>query len=331
VSVLVNLGDVVMMTAALDLLRRRFPEARLAVLARPEAAEILAGNPVLDELIVYPYRSGSFFSGLGPLRRRLRAGRYDVFVSLDRRPRGVAAALLAGIGERWGPDRLYAGSRPRFWTRPLFTRIARLTPDECAGSQVEMFQLVIRRLFQVDGRGRITLPPVGPETAARVAGWLDGANGRPVVGFCVKTNDPAKTWPAAGFAALLARLKAELNPFLYLTGAPGDAPYVADLLASFDSGGILNLAGRTSLMDLAGLAARSDLFVGPDNGTAHLTANSGLSRFLCLLVATDTDKVADSLAGARFLTVSGEGAGPDRLRREADRVFEAAAGWLKSE
>lgn len=331
VSVLVNVGDVVMMTSALDLIRRRFPETRLAVLARPEAAEILTGNPVVDKLIVYPYRSGSFFSGLGPVLRQLRAGRHDVFLSLDRRPRGALLAILAGVSGRLGPDRLFAGSRPRSWTRMLFTRTVRMSPEECSGSLVEMFQLVVRRLFHINDRGRITLPPVGPETAAKVAGWLDQAGGRPVIGLCVKTNDPGKTWPAAGFAALLARLKAELNPFIYVTGAPGDAPYVRDLLASFDSGGVLNLAGQTRLMDLVGLAARSDLFISLDNGTAHLAANSGLPRLICLLVATTPDILRDSLSQAHFITVSGQGAEPDQLRREAGQIFQAAAGWLKGE
>lgn len=331
VSVLVNVGDVVMMTSALDLLRRRFPETRLAVLARPEAAEILAGNPVVDELIIYPYRSGSFFSGLGPVLRQLRAGRHDVFLSLDRRPRGAILAILSGISGRLGPDRLFAGSRPRFWTRPLLTRTVRMSPEECAGSLVEMFQLVVRRLFHINDRGRITLPPVEPETAAKVAGWLAGAEGRPIVGLCVKTNDPGKTWPASGFAALLARLKTELNPFIYITGAPGDGPYVNDLLASFDSGGILNLAGQTGLMDLVGLAARSDLFITLDNGTAHLAAHSGLSRLICLLVTTTPDILRDSLSPARFFTVSGQGAEPDQLRREAEQIFQMAAGWLKGE
>ncbi len=333
VSLLVNLGDVIMMTAALDLIRRHHPpeRGRLGVLVRPEAAGLLAGHPQLDDLIVYPYRSGSPLAGFGELRRRIKAGGYDFFLSLDRRPRGAAAALLAGIPRRVGPDILYEGSHPRFWTRPLFTRMVHLTPEECRGDQVEMFQWVARRALELEGRGRITLPPETPENAARAEGLLSSARG-PVIGLCVKTNDPAKTWPAADYAALMARLKSELNAFLYVTGTAGDREYADQVISAAGDDSSLNLAGQTSFPELAALAARSDLFITPDNGAAHLAANSGLKNMICLLISTTPEKIAGSLAPARFLTLTAAREGEAETDSEqVDLVFQAAAESLRNE
>lgn len=331
VSMLVNVGDVIMMTSTLDLIRNQYSggPVRLTALVRPEAVDLLANNPVVDQVIIYPYRSGSPLYGLRELRRQIKAEAFDFFLSLDRRPRGAAAAFLAGIPERVGPRILFDGSRPKCWTRFLYSRTVELSQAECAGSQVEMFQLVARRALGLEGRGRITLPPIDPDRDRRVREFLPAGSG-PIIGLCVKTNDPRKTWPASGYAALMARLKSELGAFLYVTGGPADQPYIEDLLSRGPQGLALNLAGQTDLPELAALAARSDLFISPDNATAHLIANSVPIPLICLLVGTEPEKILDSMPRAHFLRFppsAGAGSGP--LGQQIDMLFEAAREYLK--
>lgn len=333
VSMLVNAGDVIMMTSALELIRRRYPpgQARVGCLVRPEAAELMAANPVVDQVIVYPYRSGSPLKGLGELRRTVKAGSFDFFLSLDRRPRGAAVALLAGIPERVGPKILFDGSRPEFWTRLLFTRTVPLSPAECAGSQVEMFQLATRRALGIEGRGRVTLPPVDPERDRRARELLPAGSG-PVIGLCVKTNDPRKTWPPRNYTALMARFKDDLKAFLYITGGPSDRAYIEDLLDGSRPDLALNLAGRTSLADVAALAARSDLFLSPDNATAHLVANSGSTPLICLLAGTEPEKIIDSMPRAIFLRFPPNiNEAPASAPDQVELVFEAARELLRGQ
>lgn len=333
VSVLVNIGDVIMMTSVLDLLRRHFPLAKITVLARPDAVELLQSNPVVDEVLVYPYKSGSLLKGLGGILKQIKEINPDVYLSLDRRPRGALAAFLAGIKQRVGPDYLYGGSRSRFWTKLLlYTKIATLTPDECEASQVEMFQLVARRGLGLEGLGRITLPPTKPETVLWVEEILAEARGRPVIGLCVKTNDPMKTWPLEGYALLIRRLLHDLEAFIYITGSPADRPYVEKLLSCLPPQKVLNLAGTTSLSQAAALAVRSSLFITPDNGIAHLVANSGRSKLICILGGTTMEKIADSMPEAKFITLSANipNSPPANLEQEAEELFNLAASYIKS-
>ncbi|UQZ88784.1 hypothetical protein C4J81_06025 [Deltaproteobacteria bacterium Smac51] len=327
---LVNVGDVIMMTSALELIRQKRPRTRIAVLARPDAAELLNGNPCLDELIIYPYRSGSPFHGLGELLGRIRQGHYEAFLSLDRRPRGAMAAALAGIKERIGPDILFAGARPKFWTKFLFTRQIHMTEDECRGSLVEMFQLVVRRGLEIEGKGRITLPPVSPEKQQWVGQLFQGAKG-PVIGLCVRTNDPGKTWPMNRFVSLMRRLHQDYNAFMYITGGPADREYVAQLTEKLGPVPALDLAGQTRLMDIPALAAQSDLCITLDNGTAHLMANSGLEKLICIMIATAPKILIDSMPQAEFISFSSEnGHWPDNeIETDAERVFQAAAKMIE--
>ena len=83
---------------------------------------------------------------------------------------------------------------------------------------------------------------------------------------------PAKRWPADRFAALgLRLLERGLRPVL--VGAAADAPLAAAILR--DCPRALDLTGRTSLIELGGLAARASLAVGNDTGPMHLAAAMG--------------------------------------------------------
>ncbi len=56
VSIIHNLGDAVMATAALELVRRRFPEAAIDVLARQGVGELFAGHPLVRRAYSYDAR-----------------------------------------------------------------------------------------------------------------------------------------------------------------------------------------------------------------------------------------------------------------------------------
>jgi len=328
VSLMVNIGDVIMMTSALDLIRRRYPEARIGVMVRPEAAPLLRNNPVADEIVIYAYRSGSLLYGLAPVLKEIRKGDYEYFFSLDLRLRGVLAARLARIKKVIGPNHVptnHNPNRPVFWANFLLSQTIELSDEECAGSLVELQQSPIRRAFDIHEKGRITLPPV----PARLADWSESlfpGSGGPVIGLCPRTKDLAKTWPKEACAAMVKRLAGELGARLYLIGGPEDRVYADEVLdMAGKPDGVLNLAGRTSLLELAALAARSDLAVVPDNGAAHLMANSGLKKIICLLVSTTPEKIIDSMPQACFLTVSSQ---KDKAEAEVEAVFQAACEAL---
>jgi ADP-heptose:LPS heptosyltransferase len=109
-------------------------------------------------------------------------------------------------------------------------------------------------------------------------GWLSGAG--PVVAPPYALLVPgtsaahggAKRWPAENFVALAAALaRRGLTPVV--VGGPADAAEAAAIQASVPE--TISFAGRTSLQDLAGLAARAAVTVGGDTGPVHLAAMMG--------------------------------------------------------
>ena len=293
VSNLNNLGDVVCSTAALDLLRRHFPGVRVGLMVKADAEGVVRGHPLVDDLYVYRYKSGSSIGTLRTMAAEVREKGYEVFLSLDRKPRSALVAWLAGIKTRITPDRLHIGTGPRWWMPLLCTRVMKFKQD-AYHSLVDMFEEPVRQAFGIEGKGRTSIPPVAPEQRKKAAGLLAPAGDRPKVGFSVRANAELKNWPPERFAELMDRLEADRNVFVYVTGAPGDKEYIDSLLALRRNGSGLNLAGQTSLMDTAALAAMSELFITLDTGAVHVAGNSGIKNLICIFTCTEPEGVLES-------------------------------------
>ncbi len=104
-----------------------------------------------------------------------------------------------------------------------------------------------------DSRGS-AVAPRGPEPGAR---W------------------PTKRWPPEHFAEIGRRAVDEFGAGLIAVGSAADRPLVDGLMRRITPIPVLDLCGRTRLMELAALAVESDLLVSNDTGPLHLAAASG--------------------------------------------------------
>src|SRR5437660_5168394 len=88
---------------ALSAVRGRFPEATIAIVARPYVADIYRGQEICDELISYdPNGAHEGLSGRERLAKELRARNFDVALLLQNAFDAAWLAWRAGIPERIG-------------------------------------------------------------------------------------------------------------------------------------------------------------------------------------------------------------------------------------
>jgi ADP-heptose:LPS heptosyltransferase len=95
---------------------------------------------------------------------------------------------------------------------------------------------------------------------------------------------PEKRWPAARFGEL-ARLLQRRGIRPVVVGTDADRPLAATIGGHCAE--TLDLTGRTSLLDLGGLAARAALAVGNDTGPMHLAAVIGCPCVVLFSGASD--------------------------------------------
>ncbi|HET9922108.1 MAG TPA: lipopolysaccharide heptosyltransferase II, partial [Ktedonobacteraceae bacterium] len=98
---------------------------------------------------------------------------------------------------------------------------------------------------------------------------------RPLIACHVSSNNgQSKRWPVPYWATLLDRLIREQNAHIILTGAPSDLPLIAEITGRMREQPI-NLAGKTSLPQLAALLQHVDLMISGDSGPMHIAAAVG--------------------------------------------------------
>jgi heptosyltransferase-2 len=114
----------------------------------------------------------------------------------------------------------------------------------------------------------------------RARGW-DGV--RPLVGVAPGAAfGPAKRWPGDRVARLIARVVGERGASCVLVGGPADVQTTCAIAAEAGKidraargGSVIDLAGQTTLVQLAGILAACTACVSNDSGAMHLAAAVG--------------------------------------------------------
>jgi predicted lipopolysaccharide heptosyltransferase III len=269
-----EIGDVVFTTPALRALRQRFPDAHIAYLVEPRAADVIRANPNIDELIVAP--RSHLFADIA-LGRRLRASRYDLVIDFHGGPRASLLTWLSGAPVRVGYE--VAG---RAWM--YTTRVARpreLRPRHAVQNQWDL--LTALGLPDPDANSWPVEMPADPAATAAMAERLArggvSSTDRLVV-VHVSAGNPFRRWPQPSFAALVARLASRAGIRVVVTSGPSEreaAGRVVDdaraRLAPAERDRVVDL-GDFSLTELRALLEHAALYIGGDSGPLHIAATS---------------------------------------------------------
>lgn len=274
VHCLVNLGDVLLSTSAVALLRQAYPQAKISMMVRPAAAGLVVNNPAIDEVIIYDYKAKhKSFRGLWAMVKELRSRKFDLSVSLDRKLRPALLTWLAGIPVRVGPERLFDDkpSRVTFF----YTHVIRFSHNIVTNLQAENYQEIIRRFTGIQSSAKPVMARIMPENEEKSGQLLSGlpAKGKRIA-LCVKGTFSLKDWPQERFAALIDQVDQTTDAAFFVVGAPEDRAY-AEAVIQQTKAPVANFCGRTNLVDLAALLKQADLFITVDTGAAHIAATTG--------------------------------------------------------
>lgn len=250
------LGDLLLATPAIAALRRAFPRAHLTVATSEWSRPVFDGSPDADAVIEIPAvvrEPGAFVD----LIRRLRRGRYDAAVVLDRSPLVALAAFLAGIQVRAGLD---SGGRGFSLTHAVSTSPLRHE----AALYVDAVRAIAPhagmpglRFSLMDGDqawAREALGSGGPWVALHPGGGVNP--GSELTG---------KRWAVERFQRIAERLL-KTGVGVVVVGGPGEG---------VPTPGVLDLTGRTTFGQLAAVLRECRLFVGNDTGPMHLAVATG--------------------------------------------------------
>jgi lipopolysaccharide heptosyltransferase II len=270
------IGDLVLSMTVVRALKRTYPGAEIDLLALPSSAPVVSGDPDLAQIIPYDpnvwRRPKALFQGRNWRNafntiRRLRSRRYDIAVSVF----GNWAAMLAaasGAKRRVGFGR---ESYPGFMTDSVAGRHWR------SGERLHEVDYCLK-LARAAGatiteEDRVPRLFVSQKAQSELDALLDELcivqDGPLIACHVASNNGQSKRWPIPYWARLLDRLIGERGAQVVLTGAPGDLPLIERIVGRMERTAY-NLAGKTSLSQLAALLQRADVVISGDSGPMHI-------------------------------------------------------------
>lgn len=272
------LGDAVLTTPLLSEVRRRFPAAELAVLCTPQARNLFADNPDIDEIITDDKRGdGRGWVGTWRRAKDLRSRGFTIALSPHKSLRSALLLYLARIPFRVG----FRQSAGRFFYHRRVDR-------DPARHDVER-NLSLLRPFGVDPADcqrnlRLERDSRTREAVERLFRSLGIERRGIIFGINPGSVWPTKRWTAEGYAELMTELKERYRCQILLFGGPEDQSIVTSIQRLAGDIGI-SLVGKIDLQQLACALDWCDLFITNDSGPMHIAVARGI-RVVAIFCAT---------------------------------------------
>ena len=282
------IGDVVMATAALSALRSTFPAAHISWALGPWSARAVAHHPDMDAVLDIgsdmPLRT---LPAMLRFVRQLRAGDYDMAISLVRSPMMSLALYLAGIPLRVGLDsggrgfgynlRVPIDPDAREHESAIYLKVI----CAVAGKTVEAWEnLPVTPAAQESIRHKLSERKIAPPFIVAHPGG--GSNPGMQLAH--------KRYPPAQLAAMLNQVAEKTGASVILLGGPTDEALVAAVKQGTQAR-FVSWVGELSFPEIGALAAEALLYIGNDTGLTHLAAASG-ARAVMLMGPTDPQRYA---------------------------------------
>lgn len=288
------IGDAVMTLPAVAAIRKTWPQARIALLAKPWVADIYREAGDVDNLIIFE-EPGRHAGPMGKLllAQELRERRYAMAILLQNAIEAAIIARLARIPLRAGYD-----ADARGW---LLTHAVQRTKAARRVHQIHYYLEMVKALGCLDTGPELCLA-LRPATRTLADPLLPGAAADSLlVGMAPgAAYGPAKRWPAERFAAVAATLLRDYpEALIVLLGSERDRE-ATDVIAATMPARCLNLAGRTSVREVMAVIARCRVFLTNDSGLMHI---AGALNVPTVAIFGSTNPDATSPPGGRNIII----------------------------
>ena len=263
------LGDLLFQMPALELIKRKYPEASIVCIAPERCREILEAHPAVSGFLSFDEKSThrSLFSRIRFLLELRKKGPWDQGYLFHRSRSRAFLLMLAGVKNRIG----YGKGRKGLLTQavpepaqPLHQADYFFELMKGAG-----FDLPAERTYRFfykeedERRALEILRSYGITTSTKYVCFHLGANWEP------------KRWPPEHFAALADTIEEKWHLPVVVTGSQNDEPLFFQFKERVRRAKIVSLIGKTGLRVSAVVYKNAACLVTGDSGPMHIASGVG--------------------------------------------------------
>ncbi len=272
-----DIGDVVLTTPAIRAVKAAYPKARISILVFKPYGSLLAADPNLEETVETVRMRGALLQRIREFvtfAKQLRSKRYDLTIDLRTGDRGAILSYVTGARARVGRQ----GTRKQFWHRFCFTRtigeLKAAPPPAHPGADQSLRILRELGIATGDSIPRLYIAPDDRPAAAELLATM----GLPPESSFVSVNPFSrwkyKEWDNEKWAEVIDRIWEAHRLPAVLIGSAEEAAGCQSIAAGREER-TFNLAGKTTLAELAAVISMSSMHLGVDSAAPHIAAAVG--------------------------------------------------------
>lgn len=255
-------GEFLLNIPAMRALKEIFAKARIIAVVSSYVKELAERIPYIDELILWDRKKCSLFEKLR-LVRFLKKKNMDISIILNPSRDFNLIAFLSSIPIRVGYDRKWGF---------LLTHKMQDKKHLSLKHEVE-YNLDLVGLIGAKTEDKSLFLSLADSKGDELGQFNIGALEN-LIAVHPWTSDPIKQWPTTNFSILIKKLLKLPNYKVILIGGKENLNH-SNKLFSAEGSSLIDLTGKTTLVELAVILERSKLLISGDSGPVHLATCVG--------------------------------------------------------
>lgn len=255
------IGDVCHTLAVVQAIQRQYPDAEITWIIGKTEANLMQG---LANVTLVPYDKKNGWKEIFTIWKKLAHKRFDFLLNMQTAFRASLLSIGIKAKQKVGFNRDRA--RELQW---LFTNEK---VDTTASPHVLDGQMMFAKAVGVTDLTAHWRLPISAEDRAYSQQFLDENRKNVVISPC--SSKAEKDWLPERYAELAKWLSAQ-NVNVILVGSPAKNELKMTAYIAEQAPQCTNLAGKTTLKQLAALLDKADLVISPDTGAAHIASIQG--------------------------------------------------------
>lgn len=280
------IGDVVHSLPVLHSLKTRFPECFIGWAVEDKASDILVNNPLVDRVYIFPkkkWKEHGFCAKnlfeFTSIINEIRKEKFDLAIDLQELFKSGLITFLSGA-----PRRIAHRGTREFADLFINEKLPAHNIFDPEKLIIERYMEPAKYLGADINEVKFSLPAIKDRTIEKVDSLLSCPDNREIIIFSPATIWKSKHWLEKYWAQLLDKLSKDYR--VIFTGTANDNTLIERIISLANTDDYLNLAGKTTILELIEVFKRSRYLIAPDTGPAHIANATQIPEIIMIFGST---------------------------------------------
>ena len=259
-----SIGDVGRGLCLVSHIKNNLPGSRVTWLVEPTCSEVVRLHPRIDKMIVFNRPSNIL--GIRDLYKDLSREHFDITLDLQRHLKSGFFSFLSGAKRRIGFNRRNSGEFNWIFNNERIPYVR----DELDLPKLHHYLKFTEHLGLPEpasldfGFSCLDEKSHLPDIVAKIS--------KPFIAVVMGSSWESKDWFFEGYDRLVKNILSSMKWPVVLLGDGSQVSSATKLCHKVGSHELINVVGKTSILELVAVLKAASAGVGPDSGPGHLTA-----------------------------------------------------------